>query len=172
MVLRAVEVSDGKLLFDLYARDPVATKYMSFKCTGRLEDTQDYVSKSAQFFSGTGSPIRNFQWVLIEKMTGEPIGAAGFGPKDSKTLSGGYILAQKWWGKGFATEAFTPLVNWGKSQPGVLRIEATHHRDNPASGKVLKKSGLSFEGMFPALCTYPNVSDQPQDSALYSWNRS
>jgi RimJ/RimL family protein N-acetyltransferase len=37
-------------------------------------------------------------------------------------ISGGYILNPSFWGKGYAAEAGTPLVEWAKTIPQVFRI--------------------------------------------------
>lgn len=168
--LRAIRADDSKLIFDLYASDPIATKYMSFKCTGRLEDTVAFVEPAARYFCGEKSDNKNFVWI-IELKSGEPIGSTGFGPKNDFTLAGGYILNPKWWGHGYATEAWRCLVDWAKVQPNVFRIEACHDLDNPASGNVLQKSGMAFEGIVKRHSVQPNMSELPRDAAVYAWTR-
>lgn len=167
--LRAIEAGDSKLVFDLYASDPIATKYMSFKCTGQIEDTQNFVESAARYFLGQESPVKQFVWLIELKAAGEALGTAGLGPKDKYTLGGGYVLSRHFWGQGFASEAWTCLVEWGKTQPGVYRIEAWHDLDNPASGRVMQKAGMLFEGVLRRHSIHPNISDEPRDAAIYAW---
>ena len=169
--LRALEPQDSRLIFDLYASDPVACRYMSFKCTGRLEDTEAFVRPAACYFNGEESPVKVFSWVIELRDTGEAIGTAGFGPQSHFGLCGGYILNSKWWGRGYASEAWKCLVDWAKGQQGVYRIEAWHDLDNPASGRVMQKAGMTFEGILRRHSIHPNVSDQPRDAAVYAWAR-
>lgn len=166
--LRAIQPGESKLIFDLYGSDPVATRYMSFKSAQTVEDISRYIEPAARYFQGMESPIRDFVWV-IELRTGEPIGTVGFGPSNETTLGGGYILAPKWWGQGYASEAWSCIVDWAKKQPGVKRIEASHDMENPASGKVLQKAGMKLEKVDKS--TYPNISESLRDSALYAWVR-
>lgn len=170
--LRAIERTDAKLIFDLYASDPIATKYMSFKCTGQFKDTEDFVIAAALRFNGQSSSTTHFAWVIELKTNGLAIGSAGLEICSKFCISGGYILGQKFWGQGYATEAWKCLVDWAKTQPQVMRIEAIHHVANSASGKVLLKAGLSFEGVMKSYTISPNVSDKPQDAAMYAWGRS
>lgn len=170
--LRAVEISDAPLIFNLYAKDPTATKYMSFKCTGKIEDTASFLTQVALSFAGQPSSIKSFAWLIQIKDSAEYIGSCGLDPTGPTTISGGYILNQKFWDKGYASEAWKCLVEWSKTQPEVLRIEATHHLDNPASGKVMVKAGMTYEGILPNHQVLPNVSDEKVDAAVYAWLRN
>lgn len=171
LCLRALEPEDAQLVFDLYASDPVATRHMSFPCTGRVEDTRAFVEGSAAYGRGEASDVETYTWIFELRDTGEPIGSGGFGPKDDFALAGGYILATRYWGRGYATEAWTCLVDWARAQPGVYRIEATHDVDNPASGRVLAKSGMTREGVLANWTIYPNVGAAPRDAVMYAWAR-
>ncbi|MFF5535777.1 GNAT family N-acetyltransferase [Streptomyces cinerochromogenes] len=60
-----------------------------------------------------------------------------------------YLLREDTWGNGHATDAvrrFIPLV----LADGVQRMEAKHHPDNAASGRVLVKAGFVPVGVTPA----------------------
>jgi [ribosomal protein S5]-alanine N-acetyltransferase len=161
--LRAVEISDAPLIFNLYAKDPTATKYMSFKCTGKIEDTEYFVTQAALYFAGQPSSIKNFAWLIQIKDNSEYIGLCGIGPIDPTTISGGYILNQNFW---------SCLVEWAKTQPEVLRIEACHHPDNRASGEVMEKAGMTYEGLLPNHSVLPNISDEKVDVEVFAWLRN
>lgn len=172
LILRAVKVGDGELLFDLYASDPVASKYMAFKVTGRVDDSEFFARSVDAFFQGNeAAPIRQFAWAIQEKISGEFIGSAGFGPLNDSTVSGGYILSQKFWGKGYASEVWKKLVEVAQADPGVRRIEAYHHPENPASGKVMVNAGMTYEGIRPEGSVYPNISSEKIPDIIYAWNR-
>lgn len=173
LVLRAVGAGDGQLLFDLYANDPVTSKYMSFKVTGRVDESEFFARSVGDFFKGkTDVPIRQFAWVIQEKSSGEFIGSAGFGPMNEGTVSGGYILNRNFWGKGYASEVWMRLVQLLQADSGVKRIEAYHHPENPASGKVLMRAGMTYEGLRSKGSVYPNVSEDSIPDHLYAWNRA
>lgn len=61
----------------------------------------------------------------------------------------GYWLGVPYWNRGFATEAATALVDYGFRVLGLQRVQAHHFARNPASGRVLLKSGLRREGLSP-----------------------
>lgn len=58
----------------------------------------------------------------------------------------GYWLGVPYWNRGYATEAARAMVAYGFEALGLNRIQACHMDTNPASGKVLKKIGMKYEG--------------------------
>jgi RimJ/RimL family protein N-acetyltransferase len=66
------------------------------------------------------------------------------------------------------TEAMRPALAHVFDLPRVYRIWAVHDVDNPASGKVMQKLGLIFEGVLRRFTIHPNVSAEPRDVRLYS----
>ncbi|MYW08768.1 GNAT family N-acetyltransferase [Streptomyces sp. SID2563] len=57
-----------------------------------------------------------------------------------------YILREDTWGHGYATQAVHQVVSVAFTTAGLNRLEAMHHPDNPASGRVLAKSGFTRIG--------------------------
>lgn len=63
------------------------------------------------------------------------------------TLS--YILREDTRGNGYATEAVKRVVEFAFTAAGLERLErleAKHHPDNPASGRVLARAGFQYVG--------------------------
>jgi len=58
----------------------------------------------------------------------------------------GYWIGVPHWGQGFATEACEAVLRYGFEELGLQRVFASHYRRNPASGRVLEKLGMSYEG--------------------------
>ena len=58
----------------------------------------------------------------------------------------GYWIGVPYWGQGYATEAAREVVRYAFEQLGLHRIYAAHFGTNPASGRVLQKIGMSYEG--------------------------
>ena len=68
------------------------------------------------------------------------------------------------WGQGFATEAAREILRYGFKTLGLHRIFASHFKHNSASGHILKKIGMKYEG-----CQREHLRkwDQFVDSELY-----
>lgn len=59
----------------------------------------------------------------------------------------GYWVGVPYWGKGFATEAAHAVLDFAFSRKELRRVAARHFANNPASGRVMKKLGMSYEGL-------------------------
>lgn len=58
----------------------------------------------------------------------------------------GYWLGVPYWNRGYCSEAARALVAYGFEQMGLHRIFAHHLTRNPASGRVMQKAGMTYEG--------------------------
>ncbi len=78
---------------------------------------------------------------------GAVLGAIGLmlAPED-RHAEVGYWIGVPYWGEGYATEAARALIAWGFETLGLARIHASHDGNNPASGAVLRKAGMTLEG--------------------------
>ena len=57
-----------------------------------------------------------------------------------------YWLGLPYWNHGYATEAVEAVLAYGFHQRTLHRIYAPHFLSNPASGRVLQKVGMTYEG--------------------------
>jgi len=62
----------------------------------------------------------------------------------------GYWIGLPFWERGYATEAAVAMVGYGFKELGLNRIFAHHLARNPASGRVLEKTGFVYEGLHRA----------------------
>ncbi len=76
----------------------------------------------------------------------------------------GYWIGAPYWGRGYATEAANEILRYGFEELGLHRVHVSHLGNNPASGKVLQKVGMSYEGTRPE--HYERWGEH-QDSVLY-----
>ncbi|MFP4624181.1 MAG: GNAT family N-acetyltransferase [Gemmatimonadota bacterium] len=58
----------------------------------------------------------------------------------------GYWIGRPYWGRGYATEASRAVVAWGFRSLELHRVHAGHFPQNPASGRVMHKLGMRYEG--------------------------
>lgn len=54
----------------------------------------------------------------------------------------GYLIGENYWGKGFASEAVEGFVGWCREQRNIFSISGGVATNNPASARVLEKSGF------------------------------
>jgi len=92
--------------------------------------------------------------LIFERGPGAPqlAGACGLGRRPSGSVEMGYWIARRFWGRGYATEACTALVDIARAL-GLLSLEGSHFIDNPASARVLDKLGFVSLGVIaPRMC--------------------
>jgi RimJ/RimL family protein N-acetyltransferase len=58
----------------------------------------------------------------------------------------GYWLGEPFWNHGYATEATGAMVRFGFGTLGLNKITSSHLEQNPASGRVMQKCGMTREG--------------------------
>lgn len=139
LILRRPHLSDAAAIFE-YASDPKVIYYMDY-CprTDISEVVKLLESQPEQWESGS------FSWVLTVQPDDHPIGTIACWLEDH--MAGfGYLLHQKYWGQGYATEAARTIVAWAASLPNIYRVWATCDSENVASVRVLEKCGLVCEG--------------------------
>jgi ribosomal-protein-alanine N-acetyltransferase len=163
LILRAPLLSDAQAIFSSYAQDPQVTRYLVWRPHKDVQETERFL---AACVAGWGREFE-FPWVITLKESGELIGMVALRIREDKA-DVGYVIARRWWGKGLATEALCPVVEWGLAQPSIYRVWAMCDVDNAASARVLEKVGMKREGLLRRSTLHPNVSDEPRDSYCYA----
>lgn len=90
------------------------------------------------------------QRVWAIEVDGAAVGAIGLHPKADvhrRSVEIGFWIGRRFWGRGIASEAVPAIVAHAfASQPGLLRVQGDVFAWNPASARVLTKSGFRLEG--------------------------
>lgn len=88
-------------------------------------------------------------WAAEEKSSGEFMGFVGIANQDIPGIAFmpcqeiGWRLDQKYWGKGYATEAAKVVLTFGLSEVGLKEIFSFAARSNAPSINVMRKIGLN-----------------------------
>ena len=164
LVLRPASIADAHKIYE-YAADPKISKYIIWKPHKNIESVRVYIKGAlARRKAGT-----EYTYVIEHEVSGELMGSI------SARISGhksdiGYVLARKYWGSGYATEATKALIKVLMKNKSLYRIWATCDVANKASARVLQKSGMKLEGTLKRWMIR-NVSKKPRDTFCYSKTR-
>lgn len=111
----------------------------------------------------------NFTAIIILP-NGLPIGAIGMGRKTSADRCNlGYMMHPDFWGQGFMSEAVDAFCRECFARFDIDMLEAGHFHDNPASGRILQKTGFVYESTSAS----PSASRvEDEDILLYRLDRS
>ena len=131
-------------MFDNWASRDNVTKYLT-RPTHASVDVAKWVV--GDWVSHYDEP-NYYQWAIELKEISQPIGSIAGVKVDDETemVEIGYCIGDSWWGRGIVTEAFRALIPYFFEEVGVNRIQARHDVNNPASGRVMQKCGLLYEG--------------------------
>ncbi len=98
--------------------------------------------QESAFIDGLGATF-----AVVEATTGTLCGCVGLGcDREHSHAELGYWIGVPYWGRGYATEAARRVLAFGFSHFGLHRIASRHFASNPASGRVLQKIGMKYEG--------------------------
>lgn len=145
LILRKFKLTDVEDMHNNWANDDDVTRYITWATHKTMEDTEkvmaEYVNDSVR--------DNYYHWCIVLKETNKAVGSIGAFRlyDDLKMFEVGYSIGKRFWNKGITTEAMKALIKFFFEEVGVNRIEARHDTKNPASGKVMIKSGLQFEGI-------------------------
>ena len=139
--LRKMTISDSAEVFENWTSSEVVARYLTWAPHSSLEVTEEYLSFEEK--------NRREGWGIVLKESNQLIGnIAVIDDKEKiKTKTMGYVLGEKFWNQGYMSEALTRVINFLFETTDVNRIEAEHDVNNPSSGRVMKKSGMTFEGV-------------------------
>ena len=154
---------DAEAIFNAYASDPVATRYLTFPTHTSIEPVADFLQARAEDWDCEDGS--KFNYMLCMGGTNTPIGALDVGIQDYKAMFG-YALGRAHWGKGYMTEALRYLVDWALAQPEIFRAWAFCDAENPASARVMEKAGMTREGILRHWHIAPNISPEPRDCII------
>jgi ribosomal-protein-alanine N-acetyltransferase len=96
------------------------------------------------------------------------IGTADLALTSRREADLGYMLARRYWGHGYATEAASALVAIAFGTLGVERVRALVDVGNERSRRVLEKAGLRWEAL---LRRHAHAKGRWWDCHLYAIER-
>ncbi len=163
LVLRKPRRSDAAAIFRGYAADPEVTRYVMWRPHQDPGQTLAFVSGCIEAWQGED----RFPFVITLAGKDEAVGMIELHPKDHR-CGIGYVLARRYWGKGYITEAVRAVIQWLFNQPGIYRVDATCDLENTASFRVMEKAGMQREGILRRWVIHPNLSLEPRDCYVYA----
>lgn len=146
LILRPFEIGDAEALFEM-DKNPEVHTYLWQKPIQNIEEVYSSIEMVQKQYQERG--IGRFSTILKE--TGELIGWTGIKFVNDHIENGntnfydyGYRLNEKFWNKGFATEATKFWIDYAFNTMKVETMHAYTHFENGASNHVLKKCGFEL----------------------------
>ncbi len=144
LILRRFDIADADAAFTNWMGDGKVTEFLRWQPHESVEVTARVIDNWIQGYENNNY----YQWAIVLKQTDKPIGSISVVEQEEKTekLHVGYCIGSRWWNSGYTSEAFAAIIAYLFKTVKANRIESQHDPENIASGKVMKKCGLKYEG--------------------------
>jgi RimJ/RimL family protein N-acetyltransferase len=143
LILRAFQMDDAPNVDKYVSEKAIAATTLNIPHPYTLEMAEEWIGTHKEAFEN-GQAVR---FAITLGDSGELLGAIGLEITAAhERAEMGYWIGQPHWGKGYCTEAAIAVIQHGSDSLGLERIFATHLRSNPASGRVMLKAGMKYEG--------------------------
>ena len=146
LILRRLKAKDSKEAFDNWCSNPNVARFT-------LWDAHKDVSVTERLYSMWEKEYEfndTFRWIVELKDTHELIGTIDVASKTFIKFGSvelGYCYGEKFWHKGYATEALKRVIRFLFDEVELDVLYADYMERNPNSGKVMEKSGMTYEGV-------------------------
>lgn len=145
LFIRPVQLTDAEALFG-FRSDPECAEFMS-SIPLNVAEMRERIQKTASEINQSGTW---FQFVIFAKDERSVVGDIGLhflaSDTQNKQVELGYILHKKYWGKGYATEALMPIIDYLVYTLDKHRLVANIDPSNYPSIRLVEKLGFRKEG--------------------------
>lgn len=148
LTLRKFTFDDVDDMFLIYTDEEV-NRFLPWFPFKSEDETQNYLREN--IFADYEKDIA-YRYAVVLKETRRVIGYVSINGIDPVKACGdlGYGLRKEFWNRGLITEASRAVLERLKSA-GFRSVTATHDVNNPGSGRVMEKSGMSYRYSYDEL---------------------
>jgi len=145
LILRPFELSDTQNIQKMAGDYAIADTTLNVPYPYKNGMAEEWISTHQSKFEAGEQII----YAITLKSNHNLIGAIGLTVnKRFNRAELGYWVGKKYWNNGYCTEASKAIIEFAFINFNYHKIEATHIKRNPASGKVMNKIGMTLEGTF------------------------
>ena len=144
LILRPFVLADAENMYGNWASDSQVTRYVTWDPHESLFDTETILTAWCSLYNNPTV----YNWAIELRETGEAIGNISVVNRSDRDeyCEIGYCLSSRYWRQGIMPEAASTVIRFLLTEVGYHRVEARHDSRNPASGRVMQKCGMIYEG--------------------------
>lgn len=144
LILRPLTAADGKEVQRLAGDVAIASTTLSIPHPYEDGMAESWIATHPEAFAAG----RAVSLGIVLRDGGQLIGITGLDiSRPHLRAELGYWVGKDWWNRGYCTEAARAIVAYGLDVLELNKIVARHLVRNPASGRVIQKLGMAFEGI-------------------------
>jgi [ribosomal protein S5]-alanine N-acetyltransferase len=144
LVVRRLSPDDAEFIVELL-NDPTFLRFIGDKAVRTADDARRYISDG---------PVASYEqngfglWLVELKGSHLPVGMCGLLKRETLVdVDIGFAFLPAYRSQGYAFEAASAVLDYGRTQFGLKRIVAITNPENAGSIRVLEKIGMRFERM-------------------------
>ncbi len=137
LILRKFTKKDMEALF-LILKDEETNRFLSWYPVKDIDETKRFYEER---YAAKYEQPQAYAYAICLKRDDFPIGYVKVDMEEHHNF--GYGLRKEFWHRGIATEAGEAVVEQVRKD-GLPYITATHDRNNPKSGNVMRKVGMTY----------------------------
>lgn len=147
LILRPFNNNDYEEMYNNWANDSRVTKYMTWDPHKDINETKTLVNHWVNSYNKNNF----YHWIIYLKEENIVIGSFSIVDinQDLEEVEIGYCIGYNWWNQGLVTEACKEILNYLLNEVQVKSVVAKHDSRNPASGKVMQKNNMVYQGEEP-----------------------
>ena len=144
LILRQFKIEDYVEMYNNWACEDAVTKFLTWQTHTNQDVTKSVLADWIPKYENKDF----YNWAIELKEENRLIGNISVVSLREETLSAilGYCMGSKWWGKEIMPEAGKAVLKYLFEEVGFNRIAANHDKNNPNSGRVMQKIGMTYEG--------------------------
>jgi RimJ/RimL family protein N-acetyltransferase len=159
LYLRELELEDAPFILKLL-NDPDWLRFIGDRDVRTLEDAREYIASVISMYERVGHGL----WLVVRKLDTEPLGICGLIARDTlPDLDVGLAFLPQFRRRGYAYEAASACLSYGRAELALPRIVAIATHDNVDSARLLERLGMQFE-------TTLHLPEDTEELKLYARN--
>ena len=144
LILRDIRMEDIQEYYERLYGDGDVCRYLLFDPHQDIGESLQSIQEILEKYEEGNF----YRWGITEKGDDSLIGVIGLVRIDEQanTCSFAYLLGCDYWNRGYGTEAVKAVLRFAFEELQIQRIVADHMVQNPASGAVMRKAGMTHIG--------------------------
>ena len=144
LTLRKLRESDVQLYYERIGSRKEVTAGMLFEPHTSIQDSVASIEKVLRRYEAG----KCYRWAVALPEDDSIIGVIELlaFDEEKESCSFAYMFCPEFWGKGYATETLRAVLNFAFTVLQLKQVEADHFATNPASGAVMRKVGMTYQG--------------------------
>ena len=138
LILRRFELKDVGDLYRILSDEEV-NRFLPWFALENIEEARRFFEKR---YAANYALPQGYAYAVCLKENDHPIGYVNVDADEPHDL--GYGLRKEFWHRGIVTEAGKAVIEQVKKD-GLPYITATHDRNNPRSGGVMRNAGMKYQ---------------------------